>query len=623
MRSQARLISTALHILLALVLLLILGMPFPDRQAKTSQIKASSPADQIFDRASLESGVPATLLKAICYMEGRLSEQGGNPSLDNGFGCMHLVKSQQSDTLERAARELKVSIEQLKRDFATNIRGGAAILRDYAFQVSHSHSLPHSLGSWYGAVAAYSNATTRSTALLYANSLYKILHQGFSAPDDQGEIVTLAPQIVQPDIVTAASVQGERSLPPGCTHDDKADYPGAIDCILPPHTFDCNQVPDKVPCSYESAQRPNDYAIDQIVIHDIEGTIPSALNVFQNPQHSASAHYLVDSDGTIYQVMHENDIAYHAGNYWYNQHSIGIEHVGFDTTGYRWYNATEYLASAKLVAYLLKKYQLPLDHAHIVSHGTVPAPSSTALPNHVDPGPYWLWDYYLKLIHQQGVPFPRSSTSSHVFTLQPKSDQHPSGQHGTETGANFAFFYLYTGPSTRSARIPRHGLSSDIAEVSGSVEPDMSYYYVAKARDQAGSGATMYQIWYGEEDHAHASKPDMFAHAHLAWLAVPRGAATKGQGTPVTLTTSDGSPPLVYGRPVSGTGSILGDAPDGARFVSAYTVTEDATENLWYEINYNHRQGWVPASEVAGAPGTTEPVEPTQPVPPVSPDPND
>lgn len=28
------------------------------------------------------------------------------------------------------------------------------------------------------------------------------------------------------------------------------------------------------------------------------------------------------------------------------------------------------------------------------------------------------------------------------------------------------------------------------------------------------------------------------------------------------------------------------------------TVTEDNTGNLWYEINFDHRQGWVPASEV-------------------------
>ena len=45
------------------------------------------------------------------------------------------------------------------------------------------------------------------------------------------------------------------------------------------------------------------------------------------------------------------------------------------------------------------------------------------------------------------------------------------------------------------------------------------------------------------------------------------------------------------------------DGPDYSQrsesvFVSAYTVIEDGTNNLWYEINYNHRQAWVPSSEV-------------------------
>ena len=81
-----------------------------------------------------------------------------------------------------------------------------------------------------------------------------------------------------------------------------------------------------------------------------------------------------------------------------NEQSIGIEHTGFGATGYQWYNTAQYLASAKLVAYLLNKYHIPLDHDHIVSHGTVPAAFLKASPNHVDPGPYWLWDYYFNLI---------------------------------------------------------------------------------------------------------------------------------------------------------------------------------------------------------------------------------
>jgi hypothetical protein len=43
---------------------------------------------------------------------------------------------------------------------------------------------------------------------------------------------------------------------------------------------------------------------------------------------------------------------------------------------------------------------------------------------------------------------------------------------------------------------------------------------------------------------------------------------------------------------------VIGDAPNDAIFASMFTVIEDGTTNLWYEINYNHRQAWVPAAEV-------------------------
>ena len=489
MRIRSRVFANqiTMHVLLAGVLLLTLLIPvasehFTISRAKLAHTGMPGPLGQAFEQAAHEFNVPSTLLEAICYMEGRLSDQDGDPSVDNGFGCMHLIKNRRGDTLDRAASELKLSVEQLKFDLPDNVRGGAAILRDDALQLSNAHSLPDNLNNWYGAVAAYSASTTRSTALMYANDVYKILRRGFRAPTDNGEIITLAPQTVHPNMMTADSVRGTGDLPIGCALDNNVDYAGAVDCILPPQNFDCNVTPQNAPCTYESAQHPNDYAIDQIAVHDIEGTALSALDVFQDPNSGASIQYIVDSDGTIYQALRETDIGYHVGNYWYNQHSIGIENAGYDATGYRWYNATEYLASAKLVAYLLQKYHLPLDHAHVVAHGTVPSPSSTTTPNHVDPGPYWLWDYYFGLIHQQGVPFPASGTTAQIIMLQPQSDQLPSGPQGRETRANFVFFYLYNGPSTRSGRIVQQGRSSDITDVTNSVEPGNSYYYVEIGR---------------------------------------------------------------------------------------------------------------------------------------------
>ena len=135
------------------------------------------------------------------------------------------------------------------------------------------------------------------------------------------------------------------------------------------------------------------------------------------------------------------------------------------------------------------------------------------------------------------------------------------------------------------------------------VEADISYYYLAKVKDPAGSGDTMYEIWYGVQAHYYDPTPDYSASAKLVWLAVPPNAIRTGsRGTPVTLQLSGSAQAEIYGRPTSSVADQIGVAPDSSIFVSMFTVIEDGTNNLWYEINYNHRQAWVPATEVAAAP---------------------
>ncbi|HET8843328.1 MAG TPA: peptidoglycan recognition family protein, partial [Ktedonobacteraceae bacterium] len=419
-------------------------------------------ADEAFTRAAQETGVPIELLKAICYTEGRLSNNSGLPSRDAGFGCMHLVKNGTVNTLDKAAVDLGVSVAALKQDMPTNIRGGAAILRDEALQLSPGHTLPANLSDWYNTLLVYSTSSNHDVAGIFANEIYKTIQRGFHAPTDKGEIVNLPAEQVQLNVANTATLLGNLSsstltqpgqlstqkspeggfintvtrltdaLPSTCANgqtDSNVDYPGAIDCLLsPPTTYDCNNLESPGNCNYTGSDRPTSCSVfvspsaplavtqpcnvDQIVIHDTDSSLASTLNEFlclgnniNDPTCvQSSAHYIIDTDGTVYQVVHEHDIAYHDGNFWSNMHSIGIEHVGFDATGYLWYNTAQYTASAKLVASLLKKYHLPLDRDHVVAHGTVPSPTLASSPNHVDPGPYWLWDYYFHLINQRGVP---------------------------------------------------------------------------------------------------------------------------------------------------------------------------------------------------------------------------
>jgi hypothetical protein len=509
---------------------------------------------------------------------------------------MHLVRNQHSDTLGQAATLLNVPVATLQQDTPTNIAGGAAVLRAEALAMSPTHTLPTSLGGWYGAVAAYSHASSHPVAGLYADAVFKLAATGFQAVADDGETIALAaqPAAASPDRSTLPSVPVTvNAVPSGCVQDANVDYAGAIDCVVPAARFDCNLTS---PCTYQSSSRPTSYAINLITTHDIEGTGQDALNVFQDPASGVSAHYIVDSDGTVYQVIREKDIGYHAGNFYYNEHAVGIEHAGFDANGYQWYNATEYLASAKLVAYLLKKYNMPLDHAHITAHGTTPSPTTGTSPNHVDPGTYWLWDYYFGLINAQGVPYPTGNKPGGVFRVAPASDQQPLGPNGTETAANTCFFTLYTGPSTTSAVIP-HAPGTDPNDETSNIETQMPYYAVASQPDQAGTGKTMYEVWYGENDRLSNSSPSQYIDGKLAWLAVPAGAAVPAVASVVKL-TSKRTTANVYGRPTTSSSYVIGSVPTGALFASPKKVVEDGTANVWYAIDLNHREAWVPASAV-------------------------
>ncbi|HET8842344.1 MAG TPA: N-acetylmuramoyl-L-alanine amidase, partial [Ktedonobacteraceae bacterium] len=188
--------------------------------------------------------------------------------------------------------------------------------------------------------------------------------------------------------------------------------------------------------------------------------------------------------------------------------------------------------------------------------------------------------------------------------LHPKTDQRPFGPNGTETPANFNFFNLYNGPSTSSGLIPA-GDTSDITDVTYNVEPGMTYFYLAKVPDAAGTGDTMYEIWYGVQDQLHLDPPGFFAGAKKVWLAVPRGAGVEGRSPakpgkshPSSVVAIVKSNADIYGRPISASQNIIGSAPLGSTFYSGYTLVEDNTSNLWYEINFNHRHAWVPSSEV-------------------------
>ncbi|WP_189295841.1 N-acetylmuramoyl-L-alanine amidase [Streptomyces albospinus] len=148
------------------------------------------------------------------------------------------------------------------------------------------------------------------------------------------------------------------------------------------------------PANYRQANRPDDYPIDRVVIHVVQGSFATALKVFRDPFHEASAHYVVRGDGHIAQAVRELDVAFHAGNRGYNERSVGIEHEGYVDRPESFTDAL-YAASARLTAGVCRRYGFPADREHVIGHVEVPG------TDHTDPGPHWDWDRYLRLVNAE------------------------------------------------------------------------------------------------------------------------------------------------------------------------------------------------------------------------------
>ncbi|MBD2459357.1 N-acetylmuramoyl-L-alanine amidase [Nostoc sp. FACHB-87] len=114
--------------------------------------------------------------------------------------------------------------------------------------------------------------------------------------------------------------------------------------------------------------------IDTIVVHyTTAGTAQSSINHFKNPASEVSAHYIIDKNGDIYQMVKDSDKAWHAARA--NRTSIGIEHVA--KQGERLTEAQE-KSSVHLIKWLMTEYKIPKEN--IIAHKQV---LSTSCPGNI------------------------------------------------------------------------------------------------------------------------------------------------------------------------------------------------------------------------------------------------
>lgn len=131
-----------------------------------------------------------------------------------------------------------------------------------------------------------------------------------------------------------------------------------------------------------------------IVDHITAGLMPGTLSWLCNPEAKASSHYLVTKQGIIYQLVADEDTAWHAGVVqkpnWSlyngrnpNVYTLGIEHEcisGGELT------EMQYQATLWLHQLLCSKWNIKIDQDHIIGHYRI---NSVNRPN--DPGPNFPW----------------------------------------------------------------------------------------------------------------------------------------------------------------------------------------------------------------------------------------
>ncbi len=321
-----------------------------------------------FQMSARHWGVPVEILMAIGYVESHWEPRNGGPSIDHGYGIMHLVDAPDG-TLPRGAALTGLSEDAIKTTSVANIEAGAAVLDDISRKLNMSRASRANLTEWFASVAEYSGSLDRSVKDGYAREVYRVIEQGVSSTLSSGEVMDLHPSSVM-------LPQTEATTP------NSADYSPALWVPANPNNY--------------LAGRPYG-PLNFIIIHDTEGSYSSAINWFQNATSGVSAHYVVrSSDGQITQVVREANTAYQAGNWDYNVRALGIEHEGFmNQSG--WYTEAMYQASSALARNMADRYGIKKDRAHIIGHYQVPNQS------HVDPGPNWDWGHYMSLVRQDSV----------------------------------------------------------------------------------------------------------------------------------------------------------------------------------------------------------------------------
>lgn len=377
--------------------------------------------NQYFEDAAQEFDVPVDLLKTIGQIENNWTQMG--PSIDKGWGIMHLVQNNYCNTLHEAAHLLHVRDQTLKDDARQNIRGAAALLRKYfndaypkklkqKSKLSFTYPYPshvevmesgHAsivydahIEIWYPAVKKFSGLISDELQTIQADRYFSVLKDGAHSTTLWNEEVVIERHTgLNLEYIASHYKQNSARGSPGSSR--SSDYGPAVSSLTT--------------CNYTTGRN---HAIDTWVNHWIgTGTAAGAVSWFQNCSAQASAHFVTANNGTIYQVVPVGNTAWHCGasGYPYNNgRSIGEEHEATNANPGLWNSTAMLQASAQMACYFCSQYGIATNQNHtspgICGHQNMPG-TNTDCPGTI---PWTNWFNYF------------NSGSCNAVAVQPSND---------------------------------------------------------------------------------------------------------------------------------------------------------------------------------------------------------
>ena len=606
--------------------------------------------------------VPAGVLPGVSYLQSRWDGHRGAASVTGGYGPMHLTDARAAlaaeeqaaagnhhlhgeedprgdaarpigpsaqaprldpaalperlQTVDRAAELTGFDPADLRTSNAANVQGGAALLA--AAQQQLGGELSEDPAQWYGAVAAYASSASQQAAEAFADEVYTVINEGARHTTGEGQTVELPATDVTPRTAAAS-----RLGLPDRARDPQVECPRTVSCEWIPAAYEQYERADGSLTygNHDKGDRPHEQRIRYIVVHDMEGYFWPSIGLVQNPTWASWQYSLQASDGHIAQHIQAKDVGWHAGNWYVNATAIGLEHEGFLRAPDAWYTEAMYRASARLVRQLAREHDIPLDRHHIIGHYNVPGIGTANIPGmHTDPGPYWDWAHYFRLM---GAPVVASAgRQSPLVTVRTDYEQHRPAFSGCDPDDAAALCEPHGSSAVRLHAEPSHDapLVRDIGTHPGSGGQSGISVYDIGARASTGQQFAVADrdgewsaIWFnGEKAWLHNPRQRSTAVPSRGWVATAKAGVERvqvyGVAYPEPEDYPEGVPvrafaPLPYEFTAGQSYAVgRGGQPFDGEFYSATSFDGTGHQvvrgQVYYQIQLGHRHAYVKAADV-------------------------